>query len=133
MKIFNKNSLVLAIACLLAIAGVASATSRKLPGIEGTYCDSDYECESMSGNDCYKCECPDDESPPPPPPPPARRLEEEKPRALRMANEQAAAARNAKRGFESARRAKSEKSCKTAKQATCVFKPSKSGKSCSLD
>ena len=119
MKIFNRNNLVLAMACFLATASIVSA--ENLP------CSNDDDCTSI--DECFKCECDVDDVPP------TRRLEEEKPRALRMVNEQAAAVRNSKRGFEFAtaqtRRAKSCKTSKTGKaNGTCVYTASKSGKTC---
>ena len=104
MKIFNKNNLVLAMACLLAIAAVAS----------GAGCTTDADC--MDDDKCV-CNLP------------CRRLEEN-PQGLRKVNEQAAAA--IERGLEAAagsRRAKSGKGCSCG---TCVPKSSKSSKSSSI-
>lgn len=103
MKIFNKNNLVLAMACFLAIAAVASAQECN--------CSSDADC-TIAGE---VCNCP-----------PNKEICY-KSRALRKGNEQAAAARNSKRGIEAvvgSRRAKSTKSTKGSKGTAC---PNNSG------
>ena len=116
MKIFNKNSLVLAIACLLAIASVGSA-------IDSWPCFDDVDCTMTPGRRLstmeYECDCdvPFDDCP-------QRRLgessnqrEERKlcRRALREAN---------KRGFESNphQKRRRAKSCKAGGPFTCVPK-----------
>ena len=103
MKIFNKNNLVLAMACFLAIAAVASAQICN--------CSSDADCNTGAGEVCY---CPNNT----PVCSPARRLGGEKPR-------------NSKRGIEAAvgsRRAKSAKSTKGSKGTVQDPCPGNSGK-----
>ena len=119
MKIFNRNNLVLALACLLAIAAVAFA------------CDSDADCDDLE-----ECVCVENFT---------KRTRNLMPRAkykphpLSKINEQqAATAKDLERGLEAAgrsRRAKSKSAksinCETGFNPRCVSKSAKASKSSS--